>query len=125
MRRARSRYSGLLWSVGLFSVFVNLLQLTGPIYMLQVYDRVLASRSEETLVALSLLATGLFAAMAVLDHVRARILARIGAAIQLDVERMRRAVFLFERIVDPLCNRCGAGSKRAQQRAGNRGPSFN
>lgn len=86
LRRARSRYSGLLWSVGLFSVFVNLLQLTGPIYMLQVYDRVLASRSEETLVALSLLATGLFVAMAVLDHVRARILARIGAAIQLGLD---------------------------------------
>ncbi len=35
-----------------FSVFTNLLMLTGPLFMLQVYDRVLASRSEETLVAL-------------------------------------------------------------------------
>ena len=44
--------------VAVFSVFVNLLMLTGPIYMLQVYDRVLGSRSEETLVALSILVLG-------------------------------------------------------------------
>jgi len=41
-----------IFSVGFFSVFVNLLMLTGPLFMLQVYDRVLGSRSEETLVAL-------------------------------------------------------------------------
>ena len=43
-----------------FSVFVNLLMLTGPLFMLQVYDRVLGSRSEETLVALLVLVLGLF-----------------------------------------------------------------
>ena len=42
----------LLISVFLFSIFVNLLMLTGPLFMLQVYDRVLGSRSEATLVAL-------------------------------------------------------------------------
>jgi ATP-binding cassette subfamily C protein len=68
--------------VFLFSAAVNLLMLTPPLYMLQVYDRVLASRSEETLVALSLLATALFAIMGVLDHARGRILARIGAGLQ-------------------------------------------
>jgi ABC-type protease/lipase transport system fused ATPase/permease subunit len=47
---ARSR--GLLAAVAVFSVFSNLLMLTGPLFMLQVYDRVLSSRSEETLVAL-------------------------------------------------------------------------
>ena len=90
LRTARSDQRGLLWAVGLFSIFVNLLLLTGPLYMLQVYDRVLGSRSEATLVALSLLAAGMFLAMGILDHVRARVMARIGAQIQ---DRMDSRVF--------------------------------
>ena len=65
-----------------FSAVVNLLMLTAPLYMLQVYDRVLASRSEETLVALSLLAAFLFLLMGLLDHARSRIMARVGARLQ-------------------------------------------
>ncbi|MFU1478815.1 hypothetical protein ACM25N_14355 [Roseovarius sp. C7] len=63
----------------LLGMVVNLLMLTGPIYMLQVYDRVLGSRSEETLVALSLLAGFLFAMMGLLDALRGRIMTRLGA----------------------------------------------
>ena len=70
-----------------FSIFVNLLMLTGPLYMLQVYDRVLGSRSEATLVALSLLAAFLFLAMGLLDHARGRILARIGARLAAQLDR--------------------------------------
>ena len=77
-RESRSLY----WSVGLFSVFVNLLMLTGPLYMLQVYDRVLGSRSEETLVALSILVVFLYGSMGVLDYARGRVAARIGARFQ-------------------------------------------
>ena len=51
LREARRASRGLFWAVGIFSFFVNLLMLTGPIFMLQVYDRVLGSRSEETLLA--------------------------------------------------------------------------
>ena len=58
----------LFLSVGLFSAFVNLLMLTGPLFMLQVYDRVLASRSEATLVALVLIVAFLFLMMGLLDH---------------------------------------------------------
>ena len=47
-----AKVRGLLLVTLFFSVFTNLLMLTGPLFMLQVYDRVLASRSEETLVAL-------------------------------------------------------------------------
>lgn len=65
-----------------FSFFVNALMLTGPIYMLQVYDRVLASRSEETLFALSLIAALLYLFMGMLDYARGRIMARIGARFQ-------------------------------------------
>lgn len=82
----RAGTGGLLWAVGAFSVGVNLLLLTGPLYMLQVYDRVLASRSQPTLVALSILAAGLFAVMGLLDHARGRILARMGARLQDRVE---------------------------------------
>jgi ATP-binding cassette, subfamily C, bacterial len=56
--------------------------LTGPLYMLQVYDRVLSSRSEATLVALTLLIAVLFAIMGLLDHARGRLAARIGATFQ-------------------------------------------
>ena len=66
------------WAI-LFSVFINLLMLTGPVYMLQVYDRVLASRSVETLVALSILVAVLYAIMGVLDHARGCLLTRVGA----------------------------------------------
>lgn len=65
-----------------FSVFANLLMLTGPIFMLQVYDRVLISRSQETLAALVLLTGFLYAVMAALDIARGRIMARIGARYQ-------------------------------------------
>ncbi|MDO9639142.1 MAG: type I secretion system permease/ATPase [Pseudotabrizicola sp.] len=80
--RVGSQSRPLLAAAVLFSVFVNLLMLTGPLYMLQVYDRVLASRSEATLVALSLLVLVLFLAMGLLDHARARLLARIGLRLQ-------------------------------------------
>ncbi|MFN7224483.1 MAG: type I secretion system permease/ATPase [Paracoccaceae bacterium] len=79
---ARRESRGLLVAAIVFSVFVNLLMLTGPLYMLQVYDRVLGSRSEATLVALSVLVIFLFLAMGLLDHARSRILARIGARLQ-------------------------------------------
>lgn len=78
-RRASGRALALAF---LFSVFVNLLMLTAPLYMLQVYDRVLASRSEPTLIALTALMAFLFVMMGLLDHARSRILARIGARLQ-------------------------------------------
>lgn len=64
------------------SFFVNLLMLTGPIYMLQVYDHVLSSRSYETLAVLSVLMLVLFAALAALDFSRSALLARAGEAVE-------------------------------------------
>ncbi len=75
-----SSYRFAFISVGVFSAVVNLLLLTGPIFMLQVYDRVLASQSVPTLTALILLVAFLFAFYAVLETIRLRILARVGAA---------------------------------------------
>jgi ATP-binding cassette, subfamily C, bacterial len=87
IRAARSEMNRTLFAVIIFSVLVNLLMLTGPLYMLQVYDRVLGSQSEATLVALTVLITFLFIAMGFLDHARARIMARIGARMQENLDR--------------------------------------
>lgn len=79
-----------------FSIFVNLLMLTGPLFMLQVYDRVLGGRSEETLLALFILVGGLFVLMGLLDFARARVLARVGARFQTALdERVFKATVRF------------------------------
>lgn len=74
-------WGGLL-AVALFSGTVNLLILAGPIFMLQVYDRVLTSRSVETLGALFLLVGFLYLLMGVLDLVRSRVMGRLAARLQ-------------------------------------------
>ncbi len=76
---ARKESRPLYWFVGVFSFFTNLLMLTGPIYMLQVYDRVLGSRSEATLLALTILVAFLYGTMGLLDYTRGRVMARVGA----------------------------------------------
>jgi ATP-binding cassette subfamily C protein PrsD len=68
-----------LLGVGAMSLMINLLYLTGSLFMLEIYDRVIPSRSVPTLVGLGILAAGLYAAQGVLDLIRSRILARIGA----------------------------------------------
>jgi ATP-binding cassette subfamily C protein len=72
---------GTFISIALFSGMSNILMLTGALFMLEVYDRVLPSRSIPTLVALALIAAGLYAALGILDLIRSRILARIGTSI--------------------------------------------
>jgi PrtD family type I secretion system ABC transporter len=67
--------------VALFSALLNVLYLTGSFYMLQVYDRVLPSRSVPTLVGITLLALILFGIQGVFDIVRSRILVRVGSAL--------------------------------------------
>ena len=94
---------GLFGTIALFSAVVNVLMLTGSLYMLQIYDRVLSSRSEETLLALTLLVAGLYAIMGLLDYIRTRVAARIGATVQSRLDGrvfravMRRSVLPSER----------------------------
>ncbi len=71
-----------LVALGLISLVSNLMMLTGPLFMLQVYDRVLASRSVPTLVALTLLVVGLYAFWALLEWLRSRMTARFAAAFE-------------------------------------------
>lgn len=68
--------------VGFFSLFINLLMLVPPLYMLQVYDRVLTSRSHETLLLLTLLLGWMFVTLGVLEFVRSRMMVRLSS--QLD-----------------------------------------
>jgi PrtD family type I secretion system ABC transporter len=63
----------------IFSLFINLLALVSPLYMLQVYDRVLASRSHGTLLFLTLIAIFLFVVYGILEGLRSRVLIRGGA----------------------------------------------
>ena len=70
-----------LIGIAVFSGMSNILMLTGAFFMLEIYDRVLPSRSVPTLVALTVIAVTLFAAMGVLDFIRGRILVRIGASL--------------------------------------------
>src|ERR1700756_4170103 len=77
LRACRSAFLGL----GVMSCIINLLYLTGSMFMLEVYDRVLPSRSVPTLIGLIVLAGGLYVAQGVLDLIRGRILGRIGTAL--------------------------------------------
>src|SRR6201991_5086287 len=86
LRACRTAFVG----VGLMSCMINLLYLTGSIFMLEVYDRVLPSRSVPTLVGLILLAGFLYMAQGVLDLIRGRILGRVGTALD---EALNKRVF--------------------------------
>ena len=77
LRACRTAFIG----VGVMSCMINLLYLTGSLFMLEVYDRVLPSRSVPTLVGLIILAGGLYIAQGVLDLIRGRILGRIGTSL--------------------------------------------
>ena len=65
-------------SIGVFSLFINLLILTVPVFMVQLFDRVMTSRSEDTLLVLCMAALMSLAVMAMLDVIRSRMLIRIG-----------------------------------------------
>ncbi|WP_299701944.1 type I secretion system permease/ATPase [uncultured Tateyamaria sp.] len=72
-------------AIGFFSMILNLLMLAGPLYMLQVYDRVLTSQNMDTLIALSILLGGVFLVTGLLDLIRMRILSRLGARFELEI----------------------------------------
>lgn len=74
-------YKGLIGFLFLLSGIINILALTGAFYMLQIYDRALGSGSIPTLVAISVLAIGLYLAQGLFDILRGQILVRIGARI--------------------------------------------
>lgn len=79
------RYTGILLGVGVFTGVLNVLALAGSFYMLQIYDRVLPSRSVPTLIGLSLLLLGLYLVYGLLDVIRLRVMNRVSVKIDNDL----------------------------------------
>ena len=78
IQRALAACRGPLIGIGMQTVVINVLTLTGSLFMLEVYDRVLPGRSVPTLVGLAMLAGVLLAIQGTLDLIRSRVLVRIG-----------------------------------------------
>ncbi|MDB6452595.1 type I secretion system permease/ATPase [Falsirhodobacter sp. 20TX0035] len=119
LRAANGKFRALWAAIFVFSVVANLLMLAGPLYMLQVYDRVLPARSVPTLVALSLLLTLMFVGMGFLDYARGRLTARIGAGFQKALELRVFRASLHRGLVAPadVNARAAQGDLGAVQRA--------
>lgn len=107
LQRALSACKGSFVSVGFFSMFVNLLMLVPPMYMLQVYDRVLTTQSLDTLIMLTLVVVFLFMIMGGLELVRSRMLVRIGNRLDTTINQRLYSAMFRRSIVAP-------GSQSAQ-----------
>ena len=88
------RYRSLFWVIALFSGVINLLTIVPAIYMMQVFDRVMASRNETTLLMLTILALGLFLLSSLVEWVRGQVMIKMSAGIDLDLgERLFGVAF--------------------------------
>src|SRR3954447_13144288 len=106
LRRVLHASRGYFVIAAIFSLAINLLYLAAPLYMLQVYDRVISSASEITLLMLTIALLMAFLALAGLDAVRARVLTR--ASIRLDQT-------IAARVMTAIIHRsAGAGGARSQ-----------
>jgi len=103
LREALGSCAAAFIGIGAFSGLINLLMLTGSLFMLEVYDRILPSRSVPTLIGLSVLTAVLFTVQALLEITRGRLLVRIGN--QLDCRLSARVYDLVVRL--PLRARVG------------------
>jgi PrtD family type I secretion system ABC transporter len=109
LTRAYQKYRAVLFATVVFSFFVNLLMFVAPLYMLQVYDRVLMSRNETTLVMLTGIAVGLLLTYGLLEYIRSRMLVRTG--LQFDDAL---ASPLFHRVVKLQTTAPGGGNSALQ-----------
>jgi PrtD family type I secretion system ABC transporter len=78
LQQAYRKYRMAFAATLIFSMFTNLLMFVGPIYMLQIYDRVLSSRNSTTLIALTVIAVCLLMAYGLLEFTRSKLLVRAG-----------------------------------------------
>jgi ATP-binding cassette subfamily C exporter for protease/lipase len=87
IEQALLSFKSTFWTVGMFSAIINLLMLVPSLYMLQVYDRVLQSRNEITLVMLTLMMLGAYALMGSLELIRSFVLVRVGARFDMTLNK--------------------------------------
>jgi ATP-binding cassette subfamily C exporter for protease/lipase len=85
--QALKAFKSAFRTVGIFSAIVNLLMLVPSLYMLQVYDRVLVSQSEVTLLMLTLMMLGAYVFMSALEFVRSFVLVRVGAKLDMQLNK--------------------------------------
>ena len=78
LKNAYGRFKAIIFATVIFSFFSNLLMFIGPLYMLQVYDRVLASRNENTLLMITGIAVALLITYGFLEFIRSKMLVRAG-----------------------------------------------
>ena len=84
---ALASFKSVFITIGVFSAITNLLMLVPSIYMLQVYDRVLGSKNEITLLMLTLMMLGAYLVMGALELMRSFILVRVGAKFDLQLNK--------------------------------------
>ena len=88
------RYRSLFWVIALFSGVINLMTVVPAIYMMQVFDRVMASRNETTLLLLTILALGLFLLSSLVEWIRGQVMIKMSAGIDADLgERLFGVAF--------------------------------
>lgn len=116
LRALLARCRGHFLGVAVISMAINLLMLTTSLYMMQVFDRVLASGSRETLLYLTLLAGGAVLLLAILEAVRGRVLAQVASWLEGAL-----APATFSRMIDDLLDRKAVGAEALQDLATLRG----
>ena len=128
-KAARSELAGAISScrgaflgIALMTGMLNVLYLTGSFFMLEIYDRVLPSRSIPTLVGLAVLALVLYAFQGILDIVRGRVLVRIGASLDQESElagcMMSSYANRSKRAQQMVCNRCATSTRSERSSRG-------
>src|SRR4051812_7786617 len=80
-------FKSTFYTVGTFSAVINILALVPSLYMLQVYDRVITSRNEITLLMLTLMMVGAFLFSSALDVIRSFVLVRVGARFDMQLNK--------------------------------------
>ena len=80
--QALGKARGAFITVGLFSIIINLLMLVAPLYMMQIFDRVLSGQSRQTLLYLTIIAVMAVGVLGALDLIRSRILVRVGTWVE-------------------------------------------
>ena len=87
IEQALLSFKSTFYTVGCFSAISNLLMLVPSLYMLQVYDRVLASRNEITLLMLTVMMLGAYLVMSALELIRSFVLVRVGARFDMKLNK--------------------------------------